>query len=356
MHINDLNIVPTWRFEDIDGNTLHLSLLPLLDAINRTQKLTKAAKECRVSYRHAWNILQEAEEFFGGSVTIMERGRGASLTPLGEVLLQANQRIDARLHTQLESLSMELNSHIHKVLSDQVRVMTIYASHGYGVALVPKHIKGYQAEMHYHSPEDALLALHAGSCKLAGFNLPLHQQIGEQQNRYRALLSEDKVKIIRFIKRQQGLMVKSNNSHKITSLKDLADADIRFINRQPHSGTRELFDQLLLESNILGNSIKGYDQYEYTHTAVAAQVATGMADVGFGVHAAAAKFDLEFIPITEDTYLWAYQLGDENDPEIIAFIEMLKSKKFQDEVNKLAGYACDNSGALAELNDFISFS
>jgi len=354
MQINNLNIVPNWRFEDIQGNKLHVSLLPLLEAIQKCKKLTAAAKECNVSYRHAWNILQEAEIFFGSSVTLMERGRGASLTALGEVLLQANQRIDARLHTQMESLAMELNSNVHRVLSDQVRVMTIYASHGYGVALVPKHIKGYQAELHYHSPEDALRALHAGSCKLAGFNLPLHHQIGAQKKRNRILLAADKVGIIRFIKRQQGLMVTADKAKQVKSLHQLINPSIRFINRQPNSGTRELFDQLLLEAGIKGNLIKGYDQYEYTHTAVAAQVATGMADVGFGVHAAAAKFDLVFIPITEDTYLWAYQLGFEDDPEVLAFIDMLKSAEFQQEVNQLAGYACDSCGELAPLSDFIN--
>jgi molybdate transport repressor ModE-like protein len=354
MQINNLNIVPNWRFEDIEGNKLHDALIPLLESINKTKKLTVSAKECDLSYRHAWNILQEAETFFGSSVTYMERGRGASLTPLGQVLLQANQRIDARLHTQMESLAMELNSNVHRVLSDQVRVMTIYASHGYGVALVPKHIKGYQAEMHYHGPEDSLRALHAGSCKVAGFNLPLHHQIGDQQQRYQTLLSADKVKIIRFIKRQQGLMVSQENPKAIQSLSDVNKNGCRFINRQPLSGTRELLDQLLLDEQIDSQTIVGYDQYEYTHTAVAAQVATGMADVGFGVQAAAAKFDLDFIPVTEDTYLWAYQTFSEQDPEVIAFIEMLKSSEFQDEVNQLAGYACDDCGELAPLNAFMS--
>ena len=70
--------------------------------------------------------------------------------------------------------------------------------------------------------------------------------------------------------------------------------------------------------------------------------------------AAAAKFDLDFIPVTEDTYLWAYQTFSEQDPEVIAFIEMLKSSEFQDEVNQLAGYACDDCGELAPLNAFMS--
>ncbi len=134
MQINNLNIVPNWRLEDLEGQQLHVLFLPLLEQINQCKKLTKAAQACGLSYRHAWNILKEAEQFFGRPVTSMERGRGANLTELGKVLLQANQRIDARLHTQMESLAMELNSEVHRVLSDQVGVLPIYASHGYAVA------------------------------------------------------------------------------------------------------------------------------------------------------------------------------------------------------------------------------
>ena len=351
MQINNLKIVPNWRLEDINGNQLHAALLPLLQAVDNHNKLTAAAEDCGMSYRHAWNILQDADTFFGHPVLIKERGRGASLTPLGEALLQSNQRIDARLHTQMESLAMELNSKVHRVLSDQVRVMTIYASHGYAVALVPNYLTDYQAELHYHGSEDALRALHAGTCKIAGFNLPLHHHIAAQKKRYESLLAPDKVNILRFIKRQQGLMVAPDNRHGINSIADLSNAKVRFINRQPHSGTRELFDQLLVESNVNSNKITGYDQYEYTHTAVAAQVATGMADVGFGVQAAAARFNLKFIPVTEDTYLWAYLSESANDPEIISFTNMLRSSDYQAEVNQLPGYECDHCGEHMLLSE-----
>jgi len=259
--------------------------LPLLQALQTRRKLTAAAKDCELSYRHAWNILEEAETFFGSPVTIKERGRGARLSELGEVLLQANQRIDARLHTQMESLAMELNARVHKVLSDHVGVMTIYASHGYAVALIPKHMPDYQTELHYHGSEDALKALHAGSCKIAGFTLPLHHQIGAQQLRYQQLLNPNDITILRFIKRQQGLMLAPGNNFEIKSLHDLVEKEVRLINRQPSAGTRELLDQLLLEADLDAASILGYEQYEYTHTAVAAQVATGVADVGFGMQA-----------------------------------------------------------------------
>lgn len=353
MHINNLKIVPDWRLEDSQGKTVHALLIPLLDAVQRTHKLTVAAKECGLSYRHAWNILQEAETVFENPVTLMERGKGASLTPLGSVLLQSQQRIAARLHTQIESLEMELNGEVHRVLSDQIDSLPIYASHGFAVSMVPNFISDYQVEMHFHGPEDALRALHAGSCKIAGFHLPLHFKIPAQQNRYRNLLSPNSVVVLSFIKRQQGLMVSPNMVGKISSMADLSKPGVRLINRQPRSGTRELFDYLLDEAQIDAKQLVGYENHEYTHSAVAAHVATGMAEVGFGVQAAAAKFDLGFIPIVEDTYLWAYRKDAQADDDVQAFIATLKSKEFQSEVNKLPGYECSNCGEPAKLSDLL---
>lgn len=354
MQINNLSIVPNWRLEDLQGENLHVSFLPLLAAIKNTQKLTAAAEQCELSYRHAWNILREAETFFGHPVTLMERGRGASLTELGRVLLQANQRIEARLHTQMESLAMELNAEVHRVLADQIGVIPIYASHGYAVALVPDHLEGFQVQLHYHGPADALRALNAGTCTIAGFNLPLHHRIPSQQNQYLQMLDPEKISIRRFIKRQQGLMVTPSVAQEVREIADLSKPDIRFINRQPRSGTRELFDQLLLDGNIDSATIKGYDNHEYTHSAVAAHVATGMAEVGFGVKAAAARFDLEFIPVTEDRYYWAYRKEAQQDPEIQAFNDTLRSANYQSAVNKLPGYECEQCGDAALAKDLFA--
>jgi molybdate transport repressor ModE-like protein len=344
MQINNLNIVPDWRLEDLQGQKLHVSFLPLLSAIHRTKKLTIAAQQCELSYRHAWNILRQADSFFGQAVTVMERGKGASLTPLGSVLMQANQRVEARLHAQMESLTMELNSEVHRVLADQIRAIPIFATHGYAVAMIPDYLRGFQAEMHYHGPEDALRGLKSGNCMFAGFNMPLHHRIASQQQRYPAYLRPKEVKILSFIKRQQGLMFTAENASKVRSLSDLQDSSLRFINRQPRSGTRELFDKLLDDARIGTESVRGYDNHEYTHSAVAAHVATGMAEVGFGVKAAATRFELDFIPLTEDRYFWAYEAERDSSAEVTAFKEMLATPEYQAEINRLPGYQCDRCG------------
>jgi molybdate-binding protein len=49
----------------------------------------------------------------------------------------------------------------------------------------------------------------------------------------------------------------------------------------------------------------GFDSAEFTHAAVAAYVASGMADVSFGVETAARRFDLDFIPVCRERYFLA---------------------------------------------------
>jgi len=67
------------------------------------------------------------------------------------------------------------------------------------------------------------------------------------------------------------------NARKIRSLRDLARKGINFVNRQPGSGTRLLLDELLRSEGIEPPRIHGYDRGEFTHAAVAAFVASGMA-------------------------------------------------------------------------------
>ena len=77
-------------------------------------------------------------------------------------------------------------------------------------------------------------------------------------------------------------MVARGNPLGIRTLSDLARAGVRFVNRDHDSGTRLLFDQLLALHDVDESRINGAQQIEFTHAAVAAYVASGMADVAFG--------------------------------------------------------------------------
>ena len=85
----------------------------------------------------------------------------------------------------------------------------------------------------------------------------------------------------------------------------IARADVRFVNRQPGSGTLVLLDLTLCKIGIDPDRINGYALTELTHSAIAAFVAIDMADVGFGVQPAAPQFGLDFNAVVDDDYYFA---------------------------------------------------
>ncbi|WP_430468655.1 hypothetical protein [Vreelandella titanicae] len=64
MPMKRIKVTPTWCFSDEDGHRLDTNLLRLLGAVHRHGKLTHAAEEAGISYRHAWNLLRQGGEFF----------------------------------------------------------------------------------------------------------------------------------------------------------------------------------------------------------------------------------------------------------------------------------------------------
>ena len=100
------------------------------------------------------------------------------------------------------------------------------------------------------------------------------------------------------MRRQHGLLTAAGNPFAVQSVADVARLGLRMVNRQRGSGTRSMIDQLLAANQLSAGEIPGYAHEEFTHDAVAATLASGQADVGFGIAAAAARYDLAFVPLT----------------------------------------------------------
>jgi molybdate-binding protein len=160
-------------------------------------------------------------------------------------------------------------------------------------------------------------------------------------------------RVISFVTREMGLMVKRGNPLKIASLKDLVDRDIRFVHRDHDSGTRLLFDQLLALHKIDPAKIKGGQQMEFTHAAVAAYVASGMADASFGVEAAARQFGLDFIRLlTEDYFFVCKRAFLETEP-MQRVLDIMKGSEFHDAVAALPGYIAADTGSVSTVKEFL---
>ncbi|OJS98037.1 substrate-binding domain-containing protein [Marinobacter nauticus] len=355
MHNKKISISPAWAFQTDDGELFDPVLFHLLENIRDTGKLTAAAEAANISYRHAWNILNRATGIFGLPLVNMAKGQGTTLSKLGEKLLWADQRVKARLGPQIDSMASEFNDQIHQLLSGQQQVLRLHASHGYAVALLQEFSDQIEINLQYRNPEEALFALAEGECDLASFHLPTQSELAKQiLEYYRLHLTDRNLRLIRFVTRREGLMVRKEHKTEIHNLQDLAMSQLRFIGRDRHSGSRILFNLLLTQHGLTENDIALVPQHELTHTAVAAFVAAGMADVGFGVEAAARQFDLEFIEKACEHYLLLYREDRPGKRNIELLIDLIRSEIFQERLRELPGYAPDNPGVITTFEELIA--
>jgi molybdate-binding protein len=149
-----------------------------------------------------------------------------------------------------------------------------------------------------------------------------------------------------------GLMVKRGNPLEIDSLERLLDPKVRFVNRDPDSGTRRLFDQLVEQSRLDETLIDGYERVEFTHAAVAAYVASGMADASFGVEAAARQFDLDFVRLVTEDYIFVSTKSIlEKNSSVQRVLAIMRNEDFHKAIGELPGYAIKDSGQVKTLRE-----
>jgi len=349
-----IEIRPSWVFSNEVGEEVDHQLFTLLHAVHDTGKLTLAAKRVDLSYRHAWNIIAKWSQFFGSPLVQLEQGRGARLSVLGQKLVWAEARAVARLLPQLENIASELNLEINRVMAESSPTLRLHASYGYAVAQIPELLRRHSKialDLQYLSAADALASLARGACDIAGFHVPEGERGARAIAQYRNWLDASGQQLVYLVRRQQGLYVGPGNPKGITTLADLRRRGVRFVNRQRGSGTRLLFDTLLEEQGTDPTAIDGYLTEEYTHAAVAAYVASGMADVGLGVEPAARQFNLDFVPIATERYFLICARQTLQYPWVQEMLQLMRGPEFHELVAALPGYVADRAGEIMELTD-----
>lgn len=188
-------------------------------------------------------------------------------------------------------------------------------------------------------------AIQAGEAHLAGIHL-----LDEASGTYnlplvRRRLTKGPWKLVRLARREQGLIVPAGNPRGLTSLAQLADGEVRFINRQRGAGTRLLLDHHLRLLGLGAKQLRGYEREVGTHMAVAASVAAGAADAGLGIRAAARALGLDFVPLAFEEYdlLLRFAPGDVREG---AVLQALASPAFRAEVEALGGYDAAEAGRV----------
>jgi molybdate-binding protein len=148
-------------------------------------------------------------------------------------------------------------------------------------------------------------------------------------------------------------MVARGNPRRIRSLADLAAGRVRFVNRQATSGTRLMLEHLLAAARIPSSRINGYQSEEFTHAAVAATIASGMADAGFGIEAAARQQGLDFVPLATEHYYLAARAATLARPAAQALLAALRAAAYQKRVRSLPGYGVAGMGEIVSVSEAL---
>jgi putative molybdopterin biosynthesis protein len=162
----------------------------------------------------------------------------------------------------------------------------------------------------------------------------------------RRLFPKQAFTLITLASRAQGFIVPAGNPKHIATMQDLARRGVRLVNRQRGSGTRVLLAELLRAARIPQRSVRGFDREETTHSAVAAAVAQGTADVGVGIKAAAQAFGLDFLPLRWERFELVFPHGA---PIVSGLVDAIKRPEFQRAVLALGGYDLKLAGQVRTI-------
>lgn len=195
-----------------------------------------------------------------------------------------------------------------------------------------------------------LVALRRGECHLAGSHL-LDPETGVYNQSYvrRYLPNEDMV-LVTLVGREQGWLVPSGNSKRIQGWEAAARDDVQFVNRQRGAGTRVLLDYELTKLGIVPVQVQGYGREEYTHLAVAAAVASGAADFGLGIQAAARALKLDFVPLAHEQYDLVMTRHTYESDRLRPLLDLLHDADFKTAVAAMPGYDVSVMGNKVELS------
>ncbi len=333
-----------WQLED---EPVDARVLPLLAAIGAGGSLAAGAAQAGLSYRAAWGLLRDYEGKLGAPLATLERGRGATLAPAGEALLQADAAAAKRLGLALAQLGVEVGA-----VAAPRGPLRIAASHDIALAQLRDGLPASSPlalELVFMGSLDALAAYARGDADLAGFHVPAAAVDGTTRNKLDRWLKPRRDRLVWFADREQGLIVPPGNPRRVRTLADVAAKKLRFVNRERGSGTRLLVDSLLARARVAPARIPGYGSSERNHVAVAAAVAAGTADVGFGLRAAAAEFGLGFVPAAKERYLFAVRADALESPRMRAFLELLRGPLPRRAMRGLPGYDASAAGTVLDL-------
>lgn len=211
-----------------------------------------------------------------------------------------------------------------------------------GLDIVLRHAGAFISTVGTRGSFHGLTKIWRGTADAAAIHLR-HRSGGHNSPFARSLLRDRRPAIIHLWRREQGLLTPAGNPDHITDPGDLRA--LRIARRQFGTGTRVLLDRLLAEAGIAPASVSGPEAG--SHLEVAMSVASGQADTGLGVRAAATALDLGFIPVTWEDF--DIVLSADALPAAEPLISALRTPAVQSSIDALGGYDLGRAGSVEML-------
>lgn len=341
------------------GADLGNPLFELLAAVIEGGSIRHAAQALGTSYRYVWGALRKWELALGEPLISWSQGRKARPTQFAQRLLWAERRARTRMQPHIEALRSDLARVLADARDDRQQLLTMRASHDLALPVLQQHVAA-RANLHldigFQGSVDALRALNERQCLVAGFHVPVLRGAAPVFARaLKPLLKPKQHRLIACSQRMQGLMVRKEHAARVRTFPDVVRLGLRFVNRQPGSGTRMLVEHLLHEHAIAPASLYGPTEHvEHTHVAVALCVASGVVDAGIGVEAAALQFGLRFVPVVEENYFLACLDSSLAHPAVRSLREVLAGARWRQILAELPGYRCaPEAGSLLVIEDAL---
>ncbi|WP_374686062.1 molybdopterin biosynthesis protein [Promineifilum sp.] len=283
------------------------------------------------------------------TVTPISRGAGVITS-----LVRADGIVRIPRFSEGEDAGATVTVHLYRDPRDIARAIVAIGSHDLTLDLLAQFLAERYEGLRLSSANvgslGGLVALRRGEAHLAGSHL-LDPQTGEYNTSYvQRYLPGQSVKLVMLVGREQGWMVPPGNPKGLRGWADAARADVRLVNRQRGAGTRVLLDYELSRLGIEPAAVRGYEREEYTHLAVAAAVASGAADAGLGIQAAARALKLDFVPLAHEPYELIIPVEHYESELLRPLLDLLSDDSFRAAVAAMPGYDTAAMGQVRTVN------
>lgn len=189
---------------------------------------------------------------------------------------------------------------------------------------------------------DGLERAATGECIVAGLHIPEPDgwNVGHVAERF----GHEPWVVIEWGRRKRGLVIRRGIGANPRNMKQARA--YRFQSRQAAAGSEMVLTHLLEKEGLSRADLNLVAGVERSENDLAMAIATGRAEVGLGIEAAARQYGLDFVPLVEERFdlmVWRHAYFEPPMQRLLAFCH---SEVFRSRASELGGYDVSGFGTV----------